>query len=239
VSATLVLDDVTMTRRHGRGLLAPLLDRVSLRVARGEFVGVCGPRRSGRTTLLEVASGARPPEAGAVGVHEGDAITAPSEPAVALCTPLPAGRNVSEEVALPFLASGGTSFRVARQKARDLLRVVGAEGVGEMDSSDLGGEYAVRVELARALALEPRFLLIDEPTLGLPADERDALLVLLLRLTRERRIGVVVTAGDLPAMAGVDRALRLAGGTLRGRSAAEGSDVLELDRARVRGRSAM
>ena len=73
----------------------------------------------------------------------------------------------------------------------------------------------MRVALARALALEPSLLVIDEPTRGVDLLERDAILALLRSLADEG-IAVLISTGEATALAGADRALSLADGELRG-----------------------
>jgi ABC-type multidrug transport system ATPase subunit len=222
-------------RRHGRGAgERAVLRDVSLQLDAGELVAVWGLRRSGRSTLLRVAAGIEPPDAGVVRFagHElsqdgGEALGS----GIGYCRRGFAGaegQNVLDELTAGQLARG-VPVSAARARARDALERTGVEecagrGLRELDSAE-----AVRVVLARALALRPALLVIDEPIKGVDLLERDGVLALLRSLAGEG-IAVLMSAGESTELAGSDRALSLSDGVLHGSAVPELAPVVPLRR---------
>jgi ribose transport system ATP-binding protein len=93
----------------------------------------------------------------------------------------------------------------------------------------LDGADAVRVAVARALARQPKLLVIDEPILGVDLLARDTIL-LLLRSLADEGIAVLTSTTETTGLAGADRALSLGGGELRGSSSPELASVVPLRR---------
>jgi branched-chain amino acid transport system ATP-binding protein len=118
-----------------------------------------------------------------------------------------------------------------RDKAMELLAKVGMAEAADVPCSALAYGDVKRVELAVALAGEPKLLLMDEPTAGMAPKERAALMGLVARIARERRIGVLFTEHDMPAVfAHADRILVL----MRGEIIAGGSPEEVRANARVK-----
>jgi ABC-type Mn2+/Zn2+ transport system ATPase subunit len=211
-----------------------VLDEVSLSLQAGELVAVWGMRRSGRSTLLRVAGGIEPPDTGVVR-FAGHDLSARGGQAlghgIGYCRCAPRdreGRVVLEELMLGLLARGAGSS-AARTRARAALARVGAGDCAGRGLGELDGAEAVRVSLARALALEPALLLIDEPVAGVDLLARDAVLA-LLRCLADEGIAVLMTVGEATGLSGADRALRIGGGSLGGSVTPELAQVLPLRR---------
>jgi ABC-type sugar transport system ATPase subunit len=84
-----------------------------------------------------------------------------------------------------------------------------------MRPRDLDGEEVARVMIARALALRPRLLVVDEPTIGVDLGARDSVLQ-LIRSIADSGIAVLMSTGETPCMSGAERALTMSKGALRG-----------------------
>lgn len=179
MSALLELVDVH--KRFG-GLAA--VKAVSFRLDQGEVVGLLGPNGSGKTTVLNMISGALAPSAGAVRLG-GDTISALRPDRIArlgvartfqLVRVLPSlslRDNVIAGVAFGRHAEWGAR---ARERADRTLAAVGLDGRGAEHAADLNYVDQKRLELARALIAEPRLLLLDEWLSGLnPTELRDAI----------------------------------------------------------------
>lgn len=214
------------------------LHDVSLEVGAGEIVGVWGPRFSGRTTLLRVAAGLEAPDAGRV-LLDGAELTAHPEGAlrrrVAYChgSFAPAHAElVVEHVAVPLLALGVRIDR-ACTRAQAMLDRVGAGSCAELRPHELAQGELVRVVLARALLQQPELLLIDEPTNGVDLIERDDLLTTLRVIAKDERVAVLMTAADVPGLAGADRVLAIADGELHGDAVPHAAEVVPLKRQRA------
>lgn len=190
----LVLEGVT--KRYA-GVVA--LNNVYLRVAMGEIVGLIGPNGSGKTTLLNVASGVIKPTAGKVIV---DGATTTNKRAHAFAARgvgrtfqqirLFTDMTVSENVLVGALARHQKSARVAEQ-----LEGLGLTRYASRLATTLAYGDQRRVEIARALAGMPRFLLLDEPAAGMNEVESDQLLD-TIRSVRERQgCGVLLVDHDL------------------------------------------
>lgn len=184
------------------------LDGVDLTVGHREVVALIGPNGCGKSTLLRVAGGLLAPEAGTVElggrpVHGPDAAAGFvfQEPRL-----LP-WRDTLDNVALPLeLAGLGRAERRAR--ATELLSLVGLERAGALRPHELSGGMRQRAAIARALALEPEVLLLDEPFSALDALTRERFNVELLKLwARTATTIVLVTHSIREALFLADRVL--------------------------------
>jgi NitT/TauT family transport system ATP-binding protein len=158
---TLTLHEVSH-RFDLEGKPLPVLDRISLRVGRGEFVALLGPSGCGKSTLLRLVAGLDPPTAGSLLV-DGDAIKGPDPSRVVVFQDptLYPWRTVWNNVALGLEARGllGTH----RERVEDALRLVGLTGFANAYPHQLSGGMSQRTALARALVNDPKLLILDEP----------------------------------------------------------------------------
>jgi NitT/TauT family transport system ATP-binding protein len=144
------------------GAPLPVLDRIHLRVERGEFIALLGPSGCGKSTLLRLVAGLEPPSEGEL-VVEGEPIIGPDPSRVVVFqdpTLFP-WRNVWDNVALGLEAQGLLKSRRAR--VDETLRLVGLTGFAKAYPHQLSGGMAQRVALARALVNDPEMLILDEP----------------------------------------------------------------------------
>lgn len=187
--SVLSLQNITL---HYGGAERPVLEDVSLDLPRGEFITVIGRSGSGKTSLLNLAAGFLAPSAGRVTV-DGRAVTGPGpERAVvfqddALFPWLDVRRNVE----LPLKLSGQAP-KLRQERALALLEAVGLADHAGKSIWQLSGGQRQRVGIARALAAEPEFLLMDEPLGALDAMTRERMHGLLLRLWDRSHAGVLL-----------------------------------------------
>jgi ABC-type lipoprotein export system ATPase subunit len=222
-----------VSKYHSRGARRiEILREVSLEVDTGEFVAVWGLRRSGRSTLLAIAAGVDQPDAGTV-LFAGEDLNARGTMGlgngVGYChqlTGAPTRRKVIDNVRAGLLARG-MSVPDTRSHAHKALERVGVERWAELVLGDLDAAEAVRVAIATALVLQPRLLVIDEPTKGVDLLERDQL-ILLLRSLADEGIAVLVSDGDGSGLSDADRTLSLAAGELHGKTTPQTGSVLPL-----------
>ena len=174
------------------GARAPAVEEASLALSSGDFVVLTGRSGCGKTSLLNVVAGFVPPSAGSATV-DGTPITGPgADRAVVLQTgALFPWFSVAENVAFPLRVRG---FGPAERRARadELLAQVRLEGLGDRQLWQLSGGMRQRVGLARALAAEPDFLLMDEPLGALDALTREGMQTLLLDLWASRPLAVLM-----------------------------------------------
>lgn len=182
------------------------LDGVALSLRPGEILGLIGPNGSGKTTLLNLVSGFERPDRGAIRLAGAriDALPphAIARSGVARTFQTPA--LVEEMSALDAVSlARGKELAAARPEAMHFLAEV---GIGAEAAAEKVGRLPFglrrRVELARALALQPRLLLLDEPASGLTAGEREALGSLLRRLAGQG-LGLLVVEHDMPFLLGL------------------------------------
>lgn len=228
----LALDHVS--RRYRRGAHERVvLDDVSLTLEPGELLAVWGLRRSGRSTLLRVAAGIDPPDAGVVRFDGEDLAHSPDAlgSGIGYCRSAPLdgeARGVLDELIAGQLARG-VPRPAAHSRAFEALERTEATGCAAHSLQELDGGESTRVAIARALTLSPSLLVIDEPTKGVDLLERDAILALLRSLADEG-IALLVSAGEATALSGADRALSLSDGELRGSLSPELAAVVPLRR---------
>ena len=174
-----------LTKRFG-GFTA--LDGVSLRVQPGERFGLIGPNGSGKTTLINCVGGALIADAGHVLFDAADVTRLPAHRRARLGIarsfqiPRPfAGMTVQENVAVPLeYAAGVRGGRVAREAAA-ILDLVGLSARAHDGAASLTQVDMRKLELARALAVRPRLLIVDEAMAGLAHAEVDEILAILRR----------------------------------------------------------
>ncbi len=198
-----VLRVVDVWKRFG-GVQA--LRGVSLSVGEGERVAVIGPNGSGKTTLFNVITGFVKPDQGRVYVCGVDVTGEPPYRVAArgvartfqLVKPFK-GMTVLENVVAAALSRTG-SVEEAEEEARRVLDMVGLSGKAGVRAELLNLPEKKRLELARALALRPRILLLDEVMAGLRPREIEFIVGLLKRLSREEGVAVVVVEHVLKAV---------------------------------------
>lgn len=215
-----------MSRRHLDGWRkSAVLERVSFDVQHGDFLGVFGAKRSGKSTLLRVMAGIEQPDSGAVH-FEGRLMSAMSgrerarllrRGGIALASSewRPPLIRPAIELVAAACASDGTPISHARGRARDALRLVEAADCADLAIDRLSTNQRMRVCLAMALVREPRLLLVDEPAI-LPSPMDSADLYALLRSLGERReLALVVASEDLTPLNGARRRLVVSSGSVR------------------------
>jgi branched-chain amino acid transport system ATP-binding protein len=205
------------------------VDDVTFSVARGEFLALIGPNGAGKSTCFNLINGQLSPDAGEIRLA-GRSIAA--MPPRRICR-LGVGRTfqiaatfgsmtVIENVQMALIAHKGETYRLwrpaasrHRDQAQDLLRQVGMGDAAGRPCRELAYGDVKRVELAIALANDPRLLLMDEPTAGMAPRERNELIALVKRLVVERRISVLFTEHSMDVVfAFADRIIVMARGRL-------------------------
>ncbi len=188
------------------------LSEVSFDVERGSVVGLIGPNGSGKTTLMNVISGVYKPTTGEV-TYAGKRIA--DVPAHDVChlgiartfqivKPF-ASLSVRENVAVGAMYGrygGKRSTRASFERAQELLEIVGLARVAERPASDLTIPDRKRLEVAKALALDPDVLLLDEVMAGLNATEVDEALE-LLRDVNKRGVTLIVVEHLMKAIVSI------------------------------------
>jgi ABC-type multidrug transport system ATPase subunit len=225
-----------VTHRYRRGRLEHVAVRdISLDLEPGELVGVWGARFSGRSTLLRIAAGIEAPEEGVVR-FEGIDVARHRNNLLGrrigycqTCFPNSQHGLVVDYVAAGLLAQRALP-RQARRRGQELLFRVGAEHCARLECRELAGAEIARVAIASALCTAPALLVIDEPTSGVDLLDRDPLLALLRSIANEGT-AVLMSTGDAQGLSGVDRALSLDSGELRGGAKQTQAQVLPLRRA--------
>ena len=177
-----------MTYATSSGPVEALRD-IALTVARGELVALVGPSGCGKSTLLRIVAGLRPATRGRVEVS-GRAVDGPvAEVGMVFQAPvLLHWRRILDNVLLPAELSGLDPRRY-RERAQQLLRLVGLEEFASKLPRELSGGMQQRASLCRALLLDPPLLLMDEPFGALDAMTRDEMNLELLRVWGDAREG--------------------------------------------------
>lgn len=202
-----------------------VLDSVSLQIDHGDFVGVWGPKRSGKSTLLRVMAGVEQPDMGEVS-FDGQRVSGMSARqrsrllrygGIALVSSdwrTHIARPVVELVATAR-ASDGTPMREARTLARRVLGRVEATDCADSQTDRLTLGERLRVALAMALVREPRLLLVDEPAVLPSPLEGEDFYALLRSLDAERDLAVVIASENLAALQGTVRTMAVSSGEVR------------------------
>lgn len=190
-------------------------DGVSLTIHDGEFLAIIGPNGSGKTTVLNLCTGYVRPKSGSVHL-DGRDITrlAPRSIArlgVARAFQIPqlfSAQRVIDNMMLALAAKNGLwtvvrplETEARRAEAEELLGLVGLASDKNRRSSTLPEGHRKLLDIAVALALKPRLLLLDEPTSGVSALERFPLMEALMGALRRRQITALFVEHDMDVVA--------------------------------------
>ncbi len=174
------------------------VDGANLTVHRGEFVCIVGPSGCGKTTLLNAVAGLLPIAGGTL-MLDGQAIRGTSrDRAMVFQQPsLFPWRSVLTNVTYGLdLGRVGTK-QSRRERARELLELVGLAEFGDRYPHELSGGMQQRVNLARALAVEPELLLLDEPFASIDAQTREVMQAELLRICAAQSVTALFVTHDI------------------------------------------
>ncbi len=189
--AQLIVDEVSHSYPAPDGQLRPILDRVSLQIASGEFISIIGASGSGKTTLLRIIANLIKPQLGRIKI-DGEQATRP-------------GGRISfvfqQDALWPWrsvLANATYGLEVrnvpraeAAERARHFLKLVGLAAYENYYPHQLSGGMRQRVNLARALTVDPDILLMDEPFAALDAQTREVMQLELARIWQETKKTIV------------------------------------------------
>ncbi|PYS80189.1 MAG: LPS export ABC transporter ATP-binding protein [Acidobacteria bacterium] len=182
-----------------------VVDDVTLHVEPGEVVGLLGANGAGKTTTFYMIIGLETPEAGRVHLGGQDVTRLP----MYLRAKLTAAQNI-----LAVLETMGLRRREQLKRVEELLQEFGIEHVRNTRGDSLSGGERRRTEIARALATEPQFILLDEPFAGIDPKAVDDIQSVILYL-RGRGIGILITDHNVRETLGVtDRAYIMAEGKI-------------------------
>lgn len=174
-----------------------VLSGINLQIRGGECLAIVGASGSGKTTLLRVLAGLEEADEGRVLIDGEPVHGVGTERAVIFQEPrLLPWRTVIENVAFP-LELRGLSRDEALRRARRYVQLVGLADFVEAYPSQLSGGMAQRVGIARALAIQPEILLLDEPLGALDAMTKLTMQEELSRIWREENVTMVVVTHDL------------------------------------------
>jgi putative ABC transport system ATP-binding protein len=201
----------------------PVLDRVSIDVAEGDFLGLMGPSGSGKSTLLNLLAGIDRPTSGSIRIGGTDISQMADSPLASwrsrhigfifqLYNLIPV-LTAFENVELPLLLTS-LSRKQRREHVMTALGIVGLSDRAQHYPRQLSGGQEQRVAIARAIVTDPTLLLADEPTGDLDAKSGADILTLLQRLNQEFRKTIVMVTHDPHAAERARHVLHLEKGTL-------------------------
>lgn len=179
------------------------VDDLSLTLDQGEILGLIGPNGSGKSTSINVITGLLKPSGGQVFV-DGVEITAQAPHQIAaagLSRTFQTIKLFTELTVLENVEVGGVSAgmnrRDARERAGEILRELEIDQLGHLQAGTLPYGDERRVEIARALARGPLYLLLDEPAAGLNEKESDTLLATLALIPEKYGCGILIVDHDM------------------------------------------
>lgn len=175
-----------VTKRWSNG--ATVLDGITFKAERGEFISLIGPSGCGKSTLLRLLAGLSPVSSGSVKLDGMQPESAREIMSFIFqdATLLP-WRTVRSNVELGLELEGKTTESQRRATSTALLQLVGLSDVADLHPRQLSGGMRMRVSIARALATQPKILLMDEPFGALDEMTRDFLNEEVLRLRESDR----------------------------------------------------
>jgi len=205
------LDNVSFAYRTGEGDAVPALRNLNLSIGSGERVAIIGHNGSGKSTLVKLLTAIQYPTEGEVRI-DGVPVSEPNRwtirEKVAVVFQDPDDQIVMTRVA-DDVAFGPENLGLPRDEIEGrvlfALEALGLEGIAERPIEDLSPGQKQRVAIAGALAMRPRFLILDEPTSLLPAPLAGRLIGTVKDLNRREGMGVLHVTHSMPEAALFDR----------------------------------
>lgn len=213
-----------LNKQYGQGETAVhALQDVDLDIRAGEFLSLSGPSGSGKTTLLNHLGGLDRPTSGEVTVA-GHRLSELGKGALADLRLNKIGFVFQAYNLIPVLSAyenvefilqlQGEPARQRRARAREMLAVVGLEGLGDRRPGQLSGGQQQRVAIARAMASTPAIVFADEPSANLDTAAMDELLALMSRLNESRNMTFCIASHDLRVIEYTQRQIRMRDGRI-------------------------
>lgn len=206
---------------HIGGEIVKALDKVNIRIKRGEYTSIVGPSGSGKTTLFNMIGGLDKPTSGQIEIDMLDVAKLDAyELAWLRCHKvgyifqtfnLIPVLTALENVSLPMIFAG-SSRKKRLEKAKNLLVNVGLGDRLNHRPSELSAGQQQRVAIARALANDPHIILADEPTGNLDTDTGLDIISILHKLNREKAVNIIAATHDLKIIDVSDRIIWLRDG---------------------------
>ena len=219
-SAPPLLQAKALTREFDEGRVRALRG-VDFTINQGEFIAITGPSGCGKSTLLQLLGALDQPTSGEL-FYRGNSILDDPNPAAYRASEigfifqafhlLPTF-TAAENVQLPMFESNRSASK-RRERARELLKLVGLEQRLDHFPSKLSGGERQRVAIARSLANEPSLLLADEPTGNLDSKNAHTVLDLIIRLQQEHGRTMVMVTHDPTIAQRAGRILRMMDGRI-------------------------
>lgn len=219
-----IIDIKDIAKRYHRGNeTVTALDTVSLQIKQGELVAITGASGSGKTTLAHIIGGLMTPDDGSVTVH-GVNVADMNDKSLSAYRNRYIGfvfQNFSlipyysaiDNVMLPMMVSGLSKTK-RKEHAESLLKRVGLEGKFSRRTDKLSGGERQRVSIARALAMNPRIVIADEPTGSLDSARGKEIMSILELLASKYSITVIMVTHDQALAARAHRIVTLSDGKI-------------------------
>ncbi len=184
-------------RDGGKFKLLKIVEDLSFTVSDKEFVVIVGPSGCGKTTLLRLIDGLIQPDAGRISINgRSPSAPGPDKGVVFQSFRLLPWKNVLENIAFP-LAIQGLHKEKRMARALEYAKLVGLTGFEHSYPHELSGGMQQRVGLARALAMDPEILLMDEPFASLDAQIREIMQLELLKIWSQKKTTVIFVTHSL------------------------------------------
>jgi len=200
----LKIEDLSVSR-SGKTIIKD----IDLTIEKGEFVGIVGPNGSGKSTLLLSILGVLKSQTGTVEIYDELPLSRKLDGRIGWVSqaasnlPRHVRITVHELVQLGTINSSNIFSFVnegRRERVNKAIEMVGLEDVADVDLGRLSGGQRQRAVIARALASDAEFILLDEPLVGIDRESRNALLKLLDQLCHEQGKTILMVSHDLIAM---------------------------------------
>ena len=190
--------DVSIAYAGRGGGIVLAIEHVNLTVGCGEFICLLGPSGCGKTTFLNAVAGFLPISSGDLTLHDKPIGRPGPDRAMVFQQPgLLPWRDVLHNVTYGLEMSGRLRGRAAADRAGALLKLVGLADFAKAYPHQLSGGMQQRVNLARALAVEPQLLLLDEPFASVEAQTREGLQVELLTICKRADVTALFVTHDI------------------------------------------
>ena len=219
----IVLSDISKQFGTGESQVSALKS-VSLEIAKGEFIALCGPSGSGKSTLLNILSGIDQPSAGQV-IFLNHLLNALPEKEMAAIRGQHLGfifqffnlipvLDVLDNIFYPLVLNGYCDKKEAKARALHALDSVGLAQFARRKPGQLSGGQQQRVAIARALAHQPGVVVADEPTGNLDLATGEAIMDLLLKINQQTQTTFIVSTHSTQLKDRAKRVIEITDGEL-------------------------